>query len=108
MHTRSTPFATVLGGLAERVRWPALPAMPRDSVLTMVPCMVSAVAAGLVGSFDWCYGEVRITLALCMSGAGASGSLLLCWRLNPETMGRSAAWAAIGGLSAAVPLLSFV
>lgn len=103
----SNPFATVLCGPAERVRWPVLPAIPRESVLTLVPCLVSAAAAALAGSSDWCHGEIRITLGVCLSGASASGSLLICWRLYPETMGRSAALAAIGGLFAAVPLLSF-
>ena len=105
MHTRNAPFAAVLFGLAERVRWPALPAMPKDSVITLVPCVLSALAAVLLSSFDWCHGEVRITFALCLSGAGASGTLLLCWSFHPAPAGRSVLNAALGGLGAAAPLL---
>lgn len=98
------PFAAAHSGCAGLARWPR-PAFPRESVLALAPCVMSAFAATFLGSVDWCFGAVRVTLAICLGGAGVSGTLLLCWNLPSANVRRSAAIAVLGGLGAAAPLL---
>lgn len=105
MQTHGLPLATFPRGFAAHIRWPAMPAMPAMSVPTLGPCLLAAAGAMLLGSCDWCHGEVRITLAVCVGGASASAILLLAWERGPETMAYSSARAAIGALVAAAPLL---
>jgi hypothetical protein len=100
------------------VRWPALRSFwpsqgafqwepPAIGVaIALMPCLSGALAAAVLNSFDWCYGEARVTLALCLSGGAASGTLLVCWSFYPATIGRSVAYAVAAGLGAAVPLLT--
>ncbi len=98
------PFAAAHARYAGLARRPQ-PAVPRESVLALAPCVLSAFAATLLGSLDWCFGAVRVTLAICLCGAGISGTLLLCWNLPSANVRRSAAIAVLGGLGAAAPLL---
>src|SRR5688500_13610214 len=67
------------------------------AVIAVMPCASGALAAAVLNSFDWCYGEVRATLAVCLGGAGASGTLLLCWSFYPADMRRSVAYAVAAG-----------
>src|SRR5688500_14246554 len=77
------------------------------AAIAVMPCVAGALAAAVLNSFDWCYGEVRVTLGVCLSSGAASGTLLLCWNLYPADMRRSVAYAAAAGLGAAAPLLLF-
>lgn len=77
------------------------------ALLALTPFVSGGVAAALLNSFDWCHGEVRVTLAVCLVGAVASGTLLLCWSFDPASMRRSIAHAIAAGLTAAAPLLPF-
>ena len=45
-----------------------------------------------------------ITLAVCLVGASASCTLLLCWSFDLASMRRSVAYAVAAGFGAAVPL----
>jgi hypothetical protein len=74
------------------------------AVIAMMPCLSVGLAAAVLNSFDWCYGEVQVALAVCLSGAGASGTLLLRWNFYPANMGRAVAYAAAAGLGGAAPL----
>jgi hypothetical protein len=47
----------------------------------------------------------RITLAVCLIGIVASGTLLLRWNFNPASMKRSLGYALAAGIGAAMPLL---
>jgi uncharacterized membrane protein YeaQ/YmgE (transglycosylase-associated protein family) len=76
-----------------------------DAVLALMPCVCGALAGALANSFDWCYGGVRVTLAVCLTGASAAGTLLHCWGLDPASMRRAVGYAIASGLAAAVPLL---
>lgn len=75
------------------------------ALLALMPAVPGALAAAVLNSFDWCYGDVRITLALCLIGAVASATLLLCWSLDPASIRRAVAYAIAASLGAAVPLL---
>jgi hypothetical protein len=77
------------------------------ALLALTPLVPGALAAAVLNLFDWCYGELRITLAVCLIGAVASGTLLLCWSLDPSSIRRAIAYAIAAGLGAAVPLLPF-
>jgi multidrug transporter EmrE-like cation transporter len=77
-------------------------------MIALLPCISGALVAAVLASFDWCHGEVRATLALCLSGAGASGTLLACWSFYPAHIKRSVAYAVAAGLGAAGPLLLHV
>jgi hypothetical protein len=72
-----------------------------------MPSAAGAIAAVVLSSFDWCYGEVRVMLAVCLLSAATSGTLLLCWSFDPASMKRSIAYAVAAGLGAALPLLQF-
>jgi hypothetical protein len=75
------------------------------ALLALTPLLPGALAAAVLGLFDWCHGEVRVTVAVCLIAAVASGTLLLCWSLDPAGIRRAIAYAIAAGLGAAVPLL---
>ncbi len=97
---------------AMRTFWPGQAAFRSESpatgaLLALAPLAPGALAAAVLNSFDWCYGEVRITLAVCLICGVASGTLLLCWSFDSASMRRSVAYAVAAGLGAAMPLLQF-
>lgn len=91
--------------VAELVRQRAVPTALLDPLVAAVPCLMCVAAAGLFGSFDWCFGQTRAFLAVCLSGAGASATLLVCWGLYPAKPARAAAYAGLCAMAAAAPLL---
>ncbi|TWO70064.1 hypothetical protein FN976_17155 [Caenimonas sedimenti] len=98
--------------LAMRTFWPSQPALRWESpatgaLLALAPLVPGALAAAILDTFAWCYGEARITLAVCLIGAVASGTLLLCWTFDLASMRRSIAYAVAAGVGATVPLLQF-
>jgi hypothetical protein len=106
MHTRNLPILAIFCEAAMRMRWAALPGLPAVSLPTLLPALLGAAASMLLGSCDWCHGEVRFTLALCVGGGSASAALVVCWERCPETMARSAGRAAMVALVAVAPLLA--
>ena len=112
MHVITRPGTLSVRSSAPRSFWPSQGAFrwqppPIGAVIASMPCVSGALAAAALNSFDWCYGEVRVSLAVCLLGAVASATLLLCWSLDPASMRRSVAYAVAAGLGAAVPLLQF-
>ena len=77
------------------------------ALLALTPFVPGALAAAVLDLFDWCHGELRITLAVCLIGAVATGTLLFCWSSDPASIRRASAYAIAAGLGAAVPLLPF-
>lgn len=73
--------------------------------VALLPCLFGTLAAAHMNPADWCFGEARTSLAVCLSGAVAAGTLLLCWHLFPKRIQPSAALAVAAGLGAAMPLL---
>lgn len=112
MHAITRPGTPCLRRPALRSFWPSQGAFHWEPtatgvVIALMPCVSGAVVAAVLNSFDWCYGEVRVTLALCLSSACACATLLVCWSLYPENMRRSVIYAIAAGLGAAVPLFKF-
>jgi hypothetical protein len=117
--SRAVPSASLLGAgtlhmrtTAMRCFWASRAAFRFESpvtfaLLALTPSIPGALAAALLNSCDWCYGMVRVWLAVCVVGVVATCTLLLSWNLDPASMRRAVSYAIGAGLSAAVPLLLF-
>lgn len=117
--SRAAPSASLLGAgtlhmrtTAMRSFWASQAAFRSQSpvtfaLLALTPFVPGALVAAVLNSCDWCYGMVRVWLAVCVVGVVATSTLLISWSLDPRSMRRSVSYAIGAGLSAAVPLLHF-
>lgn len=104
LHMRTPPMRRCWASQSA-FRWASSPAT--FALLALTPFVPGALAAAVLNSCNWCYGEVRVWLAVCVAGVVATSTLLLSWSLDPASMRRSVSYAIAAGLSAAVPLLQF-